>query len=94
VTVRVEAEARRKVFNTEQMNQAVFAFRRYDDASLRYTGIESDVTFIEEDDVIEAFAADRANDALDVGVLPRRSQRGDDLLDSHRLDAVAECRPT
>jgi hypothetical protein len=30
-----------KVFNTLQMNQAVFAFRRYEDASLRYTGIES-----------------------------------------------------
>lgn len=29
------------VFNTEQMNQAVFAFRRYEDASLSYTGIES-----------------------------------------------------
>ena len=32
-----------KVFNTEQMNQAVFAFRRYEDASLHYTGIESHV---------------------------------------------------
>jgi hypothetical protein len=32
---------RLKVFNTKQMNQAVFAFRRYEDASLRYTGIES-----------------------------------------------------
>ncbi len=32
---------RLKVFNTEQMNQAVFAFRRYEDASFRYTGIES-----------------------------------------------------
>jgi hypothetical protein len=30
-----------RVFNTEQMNQAVFAFRRYEDASLRCTGIES-----------------------------------------------------
>ena len=30
-----------RVFNTEQMNQAVFAFRRYENASLRYTGIES-----------------------------------------------------
>jgi hypothetical protein len=30
-----------KVFNTEHMNQAVFAFRRYEDASLRYTGLES-----------------------------------------------------
>ncbi len=32
---------RLKVFHTERMNQAVFAFRRYEDASLRYTGIES-----------------------------------------------------
>ena len=32
---------RLKVFNTEQMNQAVFAFRRYEDASLRYTGLDS-----------------------------------------------------
>jgi hypothetical protein len=32
---------RLKVFNTEQMNQAVFAFRRYEDSSLRYTGIDS-----------------------------------------------------
>ena len=30
-----------KVFNAEHMNQAVFAFRRYENASLRYTGIES-----------------------------------------------------
>jgi hypothetical protein len=30
-----------KVFNTEQMNQAVFAFRRYEDSSLSYTGIDS-----------------------------------------------------
>jgi hypothetical protein len=30
-----------KVFNTEHMNGAVFAFRRYEDASLAYTGIES-----------------------------------------------------
>ena len=32
---------RLKVFNTEHMNQAVFAFRRYEDASLSYSGIES-----------------------------------------------------
>jgi hypothetical protein len=32
---------RLKVFNTDHMNHAVFAFRRYEDASLRYTGIES-----------------------------------------------------
>ena len=32
---------RLKVFNTEQMNQAVFAFRRYEDSSLAYAGIDS-----------------------------------------------------
>jgi hypothetical protein len=32
---------RLRVFNTDQMNQAVFAFRRYEDASLSYTGIDS-----------------------------------------------------
>ena len=32
---------RLKVFNTERMNEAVFAFRRYEDSSLRYTGIDS-----------------------------------------------------
>jgi hypothetical protein len=32
---------RLRVFNTKRMNQAVFAFRRYEDASLRYTGIDS-----------------------------------------------------
>ena len=36
------------------------------------------VTLIEDDDVIETFAADRADDALDIGVLPWRSRRGDD----------------
>jgi hypothetical protein len=30
-----------KVFNTERMNEAVFAFRRYENASLSYTGIDS-----------------------------------------------------
>jgi len=29
------------VFNSTYMNQAVFAFRRYEDASLSYTGIDS-----------------------------------------------------
>lgn len=29
------------VFNSAQMNQAVFAFRRYEDSSLAYTGIDS-----------------------------------------------------
>ena len=29
------------VFNAAHMNQAVFTFRRYEDSSLSYTGIES-----------------------------------------------------
>ena len=29
------------VFNASHMNQAVFAFRRYEDSSLAYTGINS-----------------------------------------------------
>jgi hypothetical protein len=29
------------VFNAAHMNQAIFAFRRYEDASLSYTGIAS-----------------------------------------------------
>jgi hypothetical protein len=29
------------VFNATYMNQAIFAFRRYEDASLSYTGIDS-----------------------------------------------------
>jgi len=32
---------RLRVFNSEQMNQAVFAFRRYEDSSLYYSGIDS-----------------------------------------------------
>ncbi len=34
------------------------------------------VTLIEDDDVIETSAAARADDALDIAVLPRRSRRG------------------
>jgi hypothetical protein len=48
------------------------------------------VTLIEDDDVIETFATDRTDDALDIGVLSRRSRRGDDLLDGHRLDTIAK----
>jgi hypothetical protein len=49
-----------KVFNTEQMNAAVFAFRRYEDASLRYTGIDShdDLTHVGGYDTVVAKEAD------------------------------------
>lgn len=36
----VDLLVRLKVFNTEPMNQAVFAVRRYENVSLRCTGIE------------------------------------------------------
>ena len=49
------------------------------------------VTLIEDDDVIETFAADRADDALHIGVLPWLSRRGDDLL--YRQDTIAEGLP-
>jgi hypothetical protein len=48
------------------------------------------MTLIEDDHVVETLATDRANDALNIGVLPGRSWRGDDLCNAHRLDAVAE----
>ena len=38
---------------------------------------------IEDDDVIQTFTADRTNDAFDVGVLPRRARRSNNLLDTH-----------
>src|ERR671933_2361524 len=50
------------------------------------------LALIEDNDVIEAFAADRADHALDIRVLPGRSWRGDDLFDAHRLKALAEPR--
>src|SRR6266436_4746753 len=48
------------------------------------------VGFVENDDVIETLAADRADDALDIGVLPRGARCGDDLVDPHRPDTIAE----
>lgn len=48
------------------------------------------VTLIEDDDVIKTFAADGADDALDIGVLPWRSRCGDDLLDRHGLNMITE----
>ena len=36
-----QTQPEKRIKQQQQMNQAVFAFRRYEDASLRYTGIES-----------------------------------------------------
>jgi hypothetical protein len=39
--------------------------------------------FVDDDHVIEALAADRSNQTLDMGVLPRRARCGPDRLDAH-----------
>jgi hypothetical protein len=52
----------------------------------------AEVTLIEDDDVIETFATDRADDAFNIGVPPRRSRRDDDFLYGHRPNTVAEGR--
>src|SRR6476620_1477210 len=50
------------------------------------------VTLVEDDHVIQAFTADRTDQTLDIGVLPMLSRSSDDLRDSHRPNAMAECR--
>ena len=47
------------------------------------------IALVEDDDVIETFAADQTDDPLDVGVLPGRARCGNDLCDPHRLDTLA-----
>jgi hypothetical protein len=51
------------------------------------------VIVAEEDHVIEALATDRADHALGVGVLPRRTRRDQDVVDAHDLDLVRERAP-
>src|SRR3954469_12926504 len=50
------------------------------------------MTLTEDDDVIQAFSADRTDKTLSVRGLPRRSRRSDDLRDPHRSNAMTECR--
>jgi hypothetical protein len=47
---------------------------------------------VHHDHVIEALASDRADDALDVGVLPRRSWRRSNLLDVHPFESGRDVR--
>src|SRR5262245_60988123 len=46
--------------------------------------------FAENHEVVEALAADRADHPLDEGILPRGAWSGQDLVDSHALDAPHE----
>jgi hypothetical protein len=46
--------------------------------------------FVEDDHVIQALAPNRADQALDVGALPRRPRRRQHLLDAQVLDQLSE----
>ena len=51
------------------------------------------VGFADDDDVVEAVAANGAHEALYEWILPGRLWRGLDLLDAKACDALAERRP-
>jgi hypothetical protein len=51
------------------------------------------IRFAEYQDVVETFAPDRANESLNVSILPGRACRSWMIADSHRMNAPAVCRP-
>ena len=50
------------------------------------------VSLAQDDDMIQAFTADRTDQSLGIWVLPGRSRGGDDLRDAHRANAIAKRR--
>jgi hypothetical protein len=50
------------------------------------------MALVEDHDVVETFATDRTDHALDASVLPGRAWRRDDFCDPHRLNTVVEVR--
>src|SRR2546428_2014760 len=50
-----------------------------------------EVLLAEDDQVVQAFAPDRADDSLGIGVLPGRLGRGEDLPDANRPDGPSKC---
>ena len=46
------------------------------------------MALVEDDDTVEALAANGADDPLDIGILPGRSWCRDNLRDAHRFDAL------
>src|SRR5260370_37961940 len=52
-----------------------------------------EVGLAEDDDVVEAVAANGAHEALDEGILPWRMRRGPDIFDAKPGDAIAEACP-
>ena len=49
------------------------------------------VALAENDDVVEAFQTDRADETLGIGILPGGLGRGEHFLDAHALHSIAEC---
>jgi hypothetical protein len=50
----------------------------------------TEVAFVEHDEEIEAFAANRTDDALGEGILPGRARCNDDLANAQALDPALE----
>src|SRR2546425_1963614 len=50
----------------------------------------SEMPFVEDDDVIEAFSSNRPDDALGEGILPGRAWGDEDLVDPHALHPPRE----
>lgn len=48
------------------------------------------IALVEDNNIVEALAANRADSSLDIGILPGRSGHRDDLFDAHCPDALAE----
>lgn len=50
------------------------------------------VLFVKDDNVIQTFAAHRADEALDLRVLPRRPRRSDNFFYAHRPNSMTKDR--
>jgi hypothetical protein len=48
------------------------------------------MSFVQHHDVVEALAAERADETFHVGILPRRSRRRHDFADSHAVHSTRE----
>ena len=51
------------------------------------------MALVDDHDLVEAFTTNRADDALDVGILPGRSWRRNDLRDPHDPSALLKAFP-
>ena len=51
------------------------------------------VSFAEDENMIQTFAPDRADEPFREGILPRAVGRSQDFTDPQALDSLAECLP-